>query len=267
MQRSLEVLLEVQDLSLCFPIFKGILRRQVGEVRALSNVSLTIPRGKTLGLVGESGSGKTTLARILVKLLEPTSGAIFYEGKNITKMSQREFYPWRKKIQMIFQDPHGSLNPKLTIGKTISEALEIHFPELSRSERHDRVALLLQKVGLQPQMANRYPHALSGGQKQRIGIARALAVEPQLLICDEPVSALDVSVQAQIMNLLQDLQEELALTMLFIGHDLAVIKHISDSVAVLHQGCLVESGSVENVLEHPQHPYTKELLASVPRMS
>ncbi len=259
-------LLEVRHLSVYFPIFRGILHRKHGEVRAVDDVSFNVPRGTTVGLVGESGSGKTTIGRTLVKLIKPTSGEIFYKGKNIGVMNESEFHPWRKKIQMIFQDPHGSLNPKLTIGKIIAEALEIHFSKMSRSERDDRVAILLKKVGLEPAMMHRYPHAFSGGQRQRIGIARALAVEPELLICDEPVSALDVSVQAQIINLLQDLQEGLGLTMLFIGHDLAVIKHISDSVLVLHHGHLVESGNAEEVLDHPQHPYTKELLAAVPRM-
>ena len=259
-------LLEVRPLKVYFPIFKGILYRKCGEVRAVDDVSFTIPRGKTVGLVGESGSGKTTIGRTLVKLIKPTSGEIIYDGHDIGAMSESEFHPWRKKIQMVFQDPHGSLNPKLTIGSMIAEALEIHFSKMSRSERDDRVAYLLTKVGLQPEMTRRYPHEFSGGQRQRIGIARALAVEPDLLICDEPVSALDVSVQAQIINLLQDLQEELGLTMLFIGHDLAVIKHVSDSVLVLHHGCLVESGIAKEVLEHPQHPYTKTLLAAVPRI-
>lgn len=261
-----EPLLDVRHLNVYFPIFKGILHRKHGEVRAVDDVSFTVPRGKTVGLVGESGSGKTTIGRALVKLIPITSGEMLYEGKDIAKLNESEFRPWRKKIQMIFQDPHGSLNPKLTIGSMIAEALEIHFSSMSRSEREHRVAYLLEKVGLKPEMMRRYPHEFSGGQRQRIGIARALAVEPDLLICDEPVSALDVSVQAQIINLLQDLQEELGLTMLFIGHDLAVMKHISDSVLVLHQGRLVESGAAEEVLEHPQHAYTKTLLAAVPRI-
>lgn len=259
-------LLEVRNLNVHFPIYRGIWRRAYSEVRAVHDVSFLIPRGKTVGLVGESGSGKTTLGRTIVKLIKATSGEIFYDGREITSMSSREFHPFRKKIQMIFQDPHGSLNPRLTIKSTIAEALEIHFPKLSASEREDRVAALLKKVGLLPEMISRYPHEFSGGQRQRIGIARALAVEPEFLICDEPVSALDVSVQAQIVNLLQDLQEELGLTMLFIGHDLAVIKHVSQSVLVLHHGCLVESGAAEEVLERPQHPYTKKLLAAVPRI-
>lgn len=259
-------LLEVRHLKIYFPISRGVWKHSQKELRAIDNVSFVIPRGQTVGLVGESGSGKTTLGRAIVQLIKVTSGQIFYEGQETTGMSGKEFHPFRKKIQMIFQDPHGSLNPRLTIKSTIAEALEIHFPKLSSSEREDRVASLLIKVGLTPEMMRRYPHEFSGGQRQRIGIARALAVEPEFLICDEPVSALDVSVQAQIINLLQDLQEELGLTMLFIGHDLAVIKHISQSVLVLHHGILVESGSANEVLENPQHDYTKKLLAAVPRI-
>ncbi|MCF7729987.1 MAG: ATP-binding cassette domain-containing protein [Chthoniobacterales bacterium] len=258
------ILLEVKNLKVYFPIFKGILHRQHSEIRAVDDVSFTIPQGTTVGLLGESGSGKTTIGRTLVKLIKQTSGIILYKGQNIGAMNESIFHPWRKKIQMVFQDPHSSLNPKLTIGSMIAEAFEIHFVKMSRSERQERVAHLLVKVGLNPEMMQRYPHEFSGGQRQRISIARALAVEPELLICDEPVSALDVSVQAQIINLLQDLQEELGLTMLFIGHDLAVIKHISDSVLVLHHGKIVESGSAHHVLEHPEHPYTQTLLAAVP---
>jgi peptide/nickel transport system ATP-binding protein/oligopeptide transport system ATP-binding protein len=266
MSSSLVPLLEVRHLTVSFPLYSGILRRRYGEVRAVDDVSFLIPRGETVGLVGESGSGKTTIGRAIVKLMKATSGEIFYKGSEITAMSSNQFHPFRKKIQMIFQDPHGSLNPRLTVGSTIGEALEIHFPALSASEREDRVATLLKKVNLAPEMMRRYPHEFSGGQRQRIGIARALAVEPELLICDEPVSALDVSVQAQIVNLLQDLQEELGLTMLFIGHDLAVIKHVSQTVLVLHHGKLVESGSANEVLENPQHAYTQKLLAAVPRI-
>lgn len=259
-------LLEVQSLKIYFPVYKGIFRRHDSNICAVDDVSFCIEEGKTVGLVGESGSGKTTIGRVLVKLTKITSGNIFYKGTEIGRMSSSEFYPFRKKIQMIFQDPHGSLNPKLSIKTTIEEPLEIHFPKMTSKERKDRVTYLLQKVGLSPQMMHRYPHEFSGGQRQRIGIARALAVEPELLICDEPVSALDVSVQAQIINLLQDLQEEFGLTMLFIGHDLAIIKHISNSVLVLHHGKLVESGEAHSVLEHPQDNYTKSLLAAVPKI-
>jgi len=259
-------LLEVRNLSVSFPIRRGIFRRQRGEVKAVNDVSFSIPAGQTVGLVGESGSGKTTIGRTIVKLQSITSGSLFYRGIDISSMTHAEFHPYRKKIQMIFQDPHGSLNPRLTIGSTIAEALEIHFPAMSSSQRQARVAELLEKVGLLPEMMRRYPHEFSGGQRQRIGIARALAVEPELLICDEPVSALDVSVQAQIVNLLQDLQEELGLTILFIGHDLAVVKHISNSVLVLHHGRLVEAGPANEVLKNPQDEYTKSLLAAVPRI-
>ena len=259
-------LLEVQHLTIHFPIYRGILHRRHGEVRAVDDVSFSIEPGKTVGLVGESGSGKTTIGRTIVRLMKPTSGEIFYRGEEISMMSESAFHPFRKKIQMIFQDPHGSLNPRRTIGSSIAEALEIHFSAMSPSQREERVAELLRKVNLLPEMMRRYPHEFSGGQRQRIGIARALAVEPELLICDEPVSALDVSVQAQIINLLQDLQEELGLSMLFIGHDLAVVRHISETVLVLHHGKLVESGSADQVLQHPQNDYTKALLAAVPKI-
>ena len=259
-------LLEVRNLSVFFPIRRGIFHRSQGEIRAVDHVSFSIPTGQTVGLVGESGSGKTTIGRAMVKLQAMTSGSIFYQGTDISSMNHRAFHPYRKKIQMIFQDPYGSLNPRLTIGSSIAEALEIHFPVMSSHQRQTRVAELLEKVGLLPKMMRRYPREFSGGQRQRIGIARALAVEPELLICDEPVSALDVSVQAQIINLLQDLQEELGLTILFIGHDLAVVKHISKSVLVMHHGRLVEQGAADVVLKNPQHAYTKKLLAAVPRL-
>lgn len=263
---SVHPLLDVRDLKIHFPIHSGILRRQTGSFKAVDGVSFSIEKGKTVGLVGESGSGKTTIGRTLVKLIPATSGEAYWKGENILPMRERDFRPLRRQIQYIFQDPFGSLNPRMTVGRIIGEALEIHFPTLSKSERNDRVAALLERVGLKPEMMRRYPHEFSGGQRQRIGIARALAVEPELLICDEPVSALDVSVQAQIVNLLQDLQEELGLALFFIAHDLAVVEHISDSVLVLHHGKIVESGSSSEVLEHPQAPYTRELLAAVPRL-
>jgi oligopeptide transport system ATP-binding protein len=263
---SLTPLLEVRDLKVHFPIHSGLLRRQTGVFKAVDGVSFTVESGKTVGLVGESGSGKTTIGRTLVKLIKPTSGEALWKGENILPMSEKEFRPLRRQIQYIFQDPFGSLNPRMTAGRIIGEALEIHFRELDYSEREARVATLLQRVGLNPLMMRRYPHEFSGGQRQRIGIARALAVEPELLICDEPVSALDVSVQAQIVNLLQDLQEELGLALLFIAHDLAVVEHISDSVIVLHHGKIVESGPAREVLENPQNAYTRDLLAAVPRL-
>jgi len=257
-------LLEVRDLKVHFPIYSGLLRRKTDSFKAVDGVSFSIPAGKTVGLVGESGSGKTTIGRTLVKLISPTSGMAFWRGTEILSMSEKEFRPLRRKIQYIFQDPFGSLNPRMTVGKIIGEALEIHFANLDRTQRADRVESLLQRVGLKGEMMHRHPHEFSGGQRQRIGIARALAVEPEFLICDEPVSALDVSVQAQIVNLLQDLQEELGLALLFIAHDLAVVEHISDFVLVLHRGKIVESGPARNVLEHPIDPYTRDLLAAVP---
>ncbi len=259
-------LLEVSDLKVHFPIHSGLLRRQTGVFKAVDGVSFTLQAGKTVGLVGESGSGKTTIGRTLVKLIKPTSGKALWKGEDILPLSEKAFFPLRRSIQYIFQDPFGSLNPRMSVGKIIAEALEIHFPQLDLEEREARVASLLKRVGLKQEMMQRFPHEFSGGQRQRIGIARALAVEPELLICDEPVSALDVSVQAQIVNLLQDLQEELGVALLFIAHDLAVVEHISDSVLVLHHGKIVESGPSREVLEHPQHSYTQNLLAAVPRL-
>jgi len=215
-------------------------------------------------LVGESGSGKTTIGRTLICLQKPTSGTVSYKGRDILQLSDREFLPLRKEIQMIFQDPYGSLNPRLDIFEIISEPMEIHFRAFSKNDRQEKVAHLLRDVGLSPDAMGRRPQEFSGGQRQRIGIARALAVEPELIICDEPVSALDVSVQAQIVNLLQDLQEKRALTYLFIAHDLAVVEHISDQILVMHHGKIVESGTPEAICHDPQHPYTKKLLASVP---
>jgi len=259
-------LLQVRDLCVHFPVHSGLLRRQTGVFRAVDGVSFTVESGKTVGLVGESGSGKTTIGRSLVKLIHATSGTALWKGKDILPMSEKEFRPLRRQIQYIFQDPFGSLNPRMTVGRIIGEALEIHFPQFDREARETRVASLLERVGLKPAMMGRYPHEFSGGQRQRIGIARALAVEPEFLICDEPVSALDVSVQAQIVNLLQDLQEEFGIALLFIAHDLAVVEHISDTVLVLHRGKIVESGPAREVLENPRDPYTRDLLAAVPRL-
>jgi len=259
-------LLEVRDLKVHFPIYSGLMRRRTGAFKAVDGVSFTVEAGKTVGLVGESGSGKTTIGRTIVKLIPATSGEILWKGNNILPLSEKEFRPLRRRIQYIFQDPFGSLNPRMLIGAIIGEALQINFRNLSSSERSDRVASLLCRVGLKPEMMGRFPHEFSGGQRQRIGIARALAVEPEFLICDEPVSALDMSVQAQIVNLLQDLQEELGLALLFIAHDLAVVEHISDSVLVLHHGKIVESGSAREVLENPRDAYTRELIAAVPRL-
>ena len=259
-------LLEVRNLKVHFPLRGGVLQRKTGVFKAVDDVSFTVPAGKTVGLVGESGSGKTTIGRTLVKLIPATSGEALWKGRDILPMTEREFRPLRRRIQYIFQDPFGSLNPRMTVGAIIGEAFEIHFPELDREARRERVASLLERVGLKAAMAERHPHEFSGGQRQRIGIARALAVGPEFLICDEPVSALDVSVQAQIVNLLQDLQEELGLSLLFIAHDLAVVEHISDSVIVLNRGRIVESGPAREVLGNPVDPYTRELLAAVPRI-
>ena len=259
-------LLDIQNLSVHFPIRSGLLQRPTGVVKALDNVSLKIEKGSTLGLVGESGSGKTTMGRVIVRLIDPTSGSVSYQGEKISTLSGSSLRPYRKKIQMVFQDPYNSLNPRLRIGTILAEPLEIHFPQMSASDRSDRVSELLRLVGLDPAHARRFPHEFSGGQRQRIGIARALAVEPEFIICDEPVSALDVSVQAQIVNLLMDLQEKLDLTYLFIAHDLAVVEHVSDQIAVLEHGKLVEEGSSEQITTHPTHPYTQRLLASIPSL-
>lgn len=243
------------------------MRRKVSDFRAVDDVSFTVEAGKTVGLVGESGSGKTTVGRTILKLIQATSGSVRFEGGEILPLPEREFRPLRRKMQMVFQDPYGSLNPRFTIGEIVGEALEIHFPKMSKSDRADRVAELLLLVGLQPEMMRRYPHEFSGGQRQRIGIARALAVEPKFIVCDEPVSALDVSVQAQIVNLLQDLQEQFGIAYLFIAHDLAVVEHISDHVLVMHRGKIVESAPAEAIYKDPQNEYTKSLLAAVPSLA
>ena len=259
-------LLEVEHLKVYFPILGGVFRHQIGEVKAVDDVSFTVRRGETVGLVGESGSGKTTTGRAIIRLNKPTAGVIKYDGKVISNLGSRAFWPYRKKIQIIFQDPYNSLNPRLSVFEIIGEALEIHFPELTRADRREKVAGLLKQVGLQPDHLDRYPHEFSGGQRQRIGIARALAVGPEFIVCDEPVSALDVSVQAQIVNLLQDLQEELGLTYLFIAHDLAVVEHISDYVLVMNRDKIVEAASAEAIYENPQDEYTRKLLAAVPKL-
>ncbi|MEI6071195.1 MAG: ATP-binding cassette domain-containing protein [Verrucomicrobiae bacterium] len=260
-------LLEVKDLRTWFPVRGGVLRRKTGDIRAVDGVSFSVGPGQTVGLVGESGSGKTTVGRTILKLIPATSGSVEFDGREILPLGEREFRPMRRGMQMIFQDPFGSLNPRFTIAEIVSEALEIHFPRLSGSGRADRVAELLRMVGLRPEMMSRYPHEFSGGQRQRIGIARALAVEPRFIVCDEPVSALDVSVQAQIVNLLQDLQEQLGIAYLFIAHDLAVVEHISDHVLVMHHGKIVESAPVEAIYNDPQDDYTKSLLAAVPQLA
>jgi peptide/nickel transport system ATP-binding protein/oligopeptide transport system ATP-binding protein len=259
-------LLEVQNLRTWFPVVSGLLRQHTGDIKAVDDVSFAVEEGTTVGLVGESGSGKTTIGRTILKLTPATGGQIRFEGRDILPLTERQFRPLRREMQMIFQDPFGSLNPRLSIQAIVAEPLEIHFPAMTRPERRDRVAELLRQVGLKPEMMTRYPHEFSGGQRQRIGIARALAVKPRFIVCDEPVSALDVSVQAQIVNLLQDLQEELKLTYLFIAHDLAVVQHISNHVLVMYRGKIVESASAEAIYANPQHDYTKKLLSAVPKL-
>lgn len=259
-------LLVVKDLVKHFPIKQGILRRTAGAVRAVDGISFSIPRGTTLSLVGESGSGKTTAGRSLLRLIEPTAGSIFFDGIDLTSLGSKELRDLRKRIQIVFQDPYGSLNPRMTIYSVLAEAMKAHGIGNHHSRR-DRCYELLSLVGLPPQAADRYPHEFSGGQRQRIGIARALAVEPELIVADEPVSALDVSVQAQILNLMTDLQKKLGLTYLFVGHDLSVIRHISDAVAVMYLGRIVELGPADVLFKNPVHPYTRALLSAVPEVN
>ena len=259
-------LVKVEHLAEFFPITGGILQRKVGEVKAVDDVSFTIRRGETLGLVGESGCGKTTVGRLLLRLIEPTGGRILFggaEGVDITRLSGRDLKPFRRRMQIIFQDPYASLDPRSPIGTAIGEGLRIHGIGTA-SERTDKVARMMKLVGLQPYHARRYPHEFSGGQRQRIGIARALVLEPDLLVCDEPVSALDVSIQAQVLNLLRELQRELGLTYLFIAHNMGVVEHISDRVAVMYLGALVEVATSADIYREPLHPYTVALLSAVP---
>lgn len=262
----LMALLSVQDLKIHFPVRGGWFGRSTDVIKAVDNVSFEVEEGSTVGLVGESGSGKSTVARALLRLTPVTAGSASYRGQDILSLSERDFRPLRKEMQMVFQDPIGSLNPRMTVESILAEPLQIHFKEKNRSERRDISASLLVKVGLPEDSLQRYPHEFSGGQRQRIGIARALAVQPKFLICDEPVSALDVSVQAQILNLLKDLQEEFQLTLLFIAHDLAVVRHMSDRIVVMHHGKVVEQGDADAVCEAPRHDYTRRLLEAVPHL-
>jgi oligopeptide transport system ATP-binding protein len=257
-------LLVVTDLVKHFPVKRGILfDRTVDQVRAVDGISFEVGRGETLGLVGESGSGKSTACRAVLQLLEPTSGSVRFEGREIAGLGRRQMRPLRREMQMIFQDPAASLNPRKRVGQIVGDPLKLHGLA-SGAELRRQVQELLERVGLSSEHFNRYPHEFSGGQSQRIGIARALALKPKLVICDEPVSALDVSIQAQIVNLLDDLQDELGLTYLFVAHDIGVVRHISDRIAVMHQGKIVEQGSADQVCERPQHEYTKKLLSAVP---
>ena len=258
-----EILLKVENLKKYFPIKKGLISKTVGYVKAVDDVSFVIKKGETLGLVGESGCGKTTIGRTLLRLIEPTGGRVEFEGQDVTTMDNNDLKKLRKDMQIIFQDPYSSLNPRMTVGGMITEILKYH--EIAEGEKADKMVMdLLEKVGLSKLHARRYPHEFSGGQRQRDGIARALSVEPKFVVCDEPVSALDVSIQSQIINLLQDLQKELGLTYLFISHDLSVVEHISDRVAVMYLGQIVEIADCKELYKQVKHPYSEALLSAVP---
>ncbi len=259
------VLVRVENLTKHFPITRGIVvQRQIGAVRAVDNVSFDIREGETLGLVGESGCGKSTTGRTILQLYRPTSGKVYYQDQDLTTLKGEELRRMRRNMQIIFQDPYASLNPRLTVGDIIGEPLEVHRVERSKKKRQERVQELLRRVGLNPYFINRYPHEFSGGQRQRIGVARALALQPKFIICDEPISALDVSIQAQVVNLLEKLQDEFGLTYLFIAHDLSMVRHISDRTAVMYLGKIVELAEREELYSHPLHPYTQALLSAVP---
>ncbi len=258
-------IVQVRDVKMYFPVTSGIIfQRKVADVKAVDGVTFDVHRGETLGLVGESGCGKTTLGRVVLLLYKPSGGSILFNGQDLTGLSGGNLRRMRRYMQMIFQDPYASLNPRMTIGNIIAEPLIIHKLVKGRKERHERVQELMRVVGLNPYYANRYPHEFSGGQRQRIGIARALAVQPDFIVCDEAVSALDVSIQAQIINLLEDLQDQFGLTYLFIAHDLSVVRHISDRVAVMYLGRLMELADRQELYDNPLHPYTKALLSAVP---
>lgn len=258
-----ETLLRVEDLVKHFPIFKGIIQRQVGAVHAVDGISFDIKRGETLGLVGESGCGKSTTGRAILQLHRPTSGHVYFNDTDLVALKGEELRAMRRKMQMIFQDPYASLNPRMTIGEIIGEPMQVHNTATAK-EIKERVEQLLELVRLNPTFSVRYPHEFSGGQRQRVGIARALALQPSFIVCDEPISALDVSIQAQVVNLLEDLQKEFGLTYLFIAHDLSMVRHISDRVAVMYLGVIVELANREGLYNNPLHPYTQALLSAVP---
>ena len=259
------VLVEVNNLKMHFPVTSGLLfQREVAQVKAVDDISFSIRKGETLGLVGESGCGKTTAGRCILQLYKPTAGEVIFEGTDLTKLGGRQMRHMRRQMQIIFQDPFSSLNPRMTAGDIIGEPLVVHGLVKNGEEKREKVRELLENVGLHPYMADRFPHEFSGGQRQRIGVARALSVDPKLIVCDEPVSALDVSIQAQVINLLEDLQKQYDLTFLFIAHDLSVVRHISDRVAVMYLGKIVEIADRNEIYQNPLHPYTKALLSAVP---
>ncbi|MCI4062643.1 dipeptide ABC transporter ATP-binding protein [Micromonospora sp. R77] len=260
-----ENIIEVRDLVKHYPVTQGIVfKKTVGQVKAVDGVSFELKTGETLGVVGESGCGKSTLARVLMNLEKPTSGSVYYKGQDISKLSGGALRRLRRQIQLVMQDPYTSLNPRMTVGDLIGEPFEIHSEVAPKGSRRGKVKELLDLVGLNPEHINRYPHQFSGGQRQRIGIARALALRPEVIVCDEPVSALDVSIQAQVMNLLEKLQGEFGLSYVFIAHDLSVVRHLSDRVAVMYLGKMVEIGTEDEIYERPTHPYTQALLSAVP---
>jgi oligopeptide transport system ATP-binding protein len=260
-----EAILQVNDLVKHYPVTRGVVfRRTIGQVRAVDGVSLELKAGETLGIVGESGCGKSTLSRVLMNLEKPTSGSVKYRGKEIFGLRGAELKKMRRQIQLVMQDPYTSLNPRMTVGDLIGEPFDIHPDVAPRGDRRRKVRELLDVVGLNPEHINRYPHQFSGGQRQRIGIARALALRPEIIVCDEPVSALDVSIQAQVMNLMGQLQKEFGLAYIFIAHDLSVVRHLSDRVAVMYLGKIVETGTEDQIYERPTHPYTQALLSAVP---
>ncbi len=258
-----EALLQIENLKMHFPVYKGaLIRKEVNRVRAVDGLNFNIFKGETLGLVGESGCGKSTTGRSIIQLYRPTEGTVKFDGKDLTKLSKSELHPYRRDLQMIFQDPYASLNPRMTVGDIISEPLKVH--NLATGGIQKRVQELMETTGLDPRFIRRYPHEFSGGQRQRIGIARALASEPKFIVCDEPISALDVSIQAQVINLMEDLQKDFGLTYLFIAHDLAAVRQISDRIAVMYLGKMVELADGEEMYAHPTHPYTQALISAVP---